>query len=89
MKYKLRIHCWGGLGSQLYAVALIYDLLKRFPKRKITLYLHTSGATRRHSEIEGIADIFEIKQVDDFKTSDESVFSYGNMFQKKIGRAHV
>ena len=50
----LRIHCWGGLGSQLLAVALLVDLESKFPSRKFILVLHQGGVTLRESEIDSI-----------------------------------
>lgn len=44
---KVKIHTWGGLGSQLYAVALANDLQKRFNYRRIEYISHTSGVTKR------------------------------------------
>lgn len=69
MKYSSRIHSWGGLGSQLFAVALAYDLKKRFSNRKIEIAVHSAGVTRRDCEIEIFRSIFQIKQIDDFEPS--------------------
>lgn len=64
----LRVHCWGGLGSQLYALSVAYDLQIKSPKRKIKLVLHTGGITKRLSELDFIQNIdFEIIQVHDFQ----------------------
>lgn len=49
----LRVHCWGGLGSQLFAWALFEDLKIKYPKRKMRLILHQSGVTKRTEEIAG------------------------------------
>ena len=51
----LQVHCWGGLGSQLFAWALLEDLKVKFPRRRIRLILHQSGVTKRTEEI---ADLF-------------------------------
>ncbi len=48
---ELRIHAWGGLGSQLFAVALLRDLQISYPERRITIFLHTGGVTRRNPEV--------------------------------------
>ena len=48
---SLAVHCWGGLGSQLYAWALIEDLKAKYPHRKVRLILHQSGVTKRVEEI--------------------------------------
>ena len=66
----LRVHCWGGLGSQLFALAHAYELRKKFPNRKILLLLHTSGETERYSELGFLGNSeFKIQQVKDFKKS--------------------
>jgi hypothetical protein len=49
---KLRVHSWGGLGSQLFALSLIFDLMKKFPKKRIELLHHTAGVTRRLFELD-------------------------------------
>jgi hypothetical protein len=64
----LRVHCWGGLGSQLYALSVAFDLKLKFPKRRIKLVLHTGGVTKRLSELDFIHNIdFEIIQINDFQ----------------------
>ncbi len=64
---RVEVHCWGGLGSQLFALALIYDLQLRFPRRSFVLVLHSSGVTRRAQEISSLpfAPAYEFQ--DDFK----------------------
>jgi len=49
---KIRIHTWGGLGSQLYAVALAIEIKRIFPHRNIKFICHTSGVTQREPEIQ-------------------------------------
>lgn len=49
---KIRIHTWGGLGSQLYAVALAIEIKRIFPHRNIKFICHTSGVTEREPEIQ-------------------------------------
>ena len=68
MCFSPKIHAWGGLGSQLFAIALAYDLSERFFRMKPTLVLHTSGVTKRHSEMELFKQDFQILEIDDFKT---------------------
>ena len=65
-KMPIRIHCWGGLGSQLYAWALFERLSIRFPKRKLRLVLHTSGVTRRASDLNDLFSVDELITLDDF-----------------------
>jgi hypothetical protein len=45
------LHCWGGLGSQLYAWAFRLDLEERFPHRRFVLVTHESGVSQRASEL--------------------------------------
>lgn len=65
---KLRVHSWGGLGSQLFVLAFIYAVRKKFPKKKIILVHHTSGVSRRLFELDSIleSNIF-LKVIDDYK----------------------
>ncbi len=63
----LRIHSWGGFGSQLFTAYVILKVQKRYPGRRIKVILHTSGVTRRVSELDfKILNVKKI-QVDDFK----------------------
>ena len=71
----LRIHCWGGLGSQLFAWAVVEQCLLEKPNRRITLVLHTSGVTQRSSELSSLAKFVEIVQVTDFKLNEFSIES--------------
>lgn len=64
--WRLRIHCWGGLGSQLFAWAFAEDLLNSGFARKITLVLHSSGVTQRNSEITHLSGRIQIKTLHDF-----------------------
>ena len=63
---KVKIHTWGGLGSQLYAVALAVDINKRYPSRQIEFICHTGGVTERFPEIAFFTENIIIKN--DFKT---------------------
>jgi hypothetical protein len=62
----IRIHSWGGLGSQLNAINAALRLHKAFPKRKITLIFHTSGVTKRPLALNPAAIPFGVKVIDDF-----------------------
>jgi hypothetical protein len=70
---KLRVHSWGGLGSQLFALSLIFNLRRIFPKREVLLIHHTSGVTRRIFELEFLLDSgTELRTIDDFKSVQQS-----------------
>ena len=63
----LRIHVWGGLGSQLYAWSLYLELSERFPRRKLLLVFHNSGVTKRDPEIARYFGAESVQIVFDFK----------------------
>lgn len=62
----IRIHCWGGFGSQLYALSVCNELGKRSGRRLI-LTFHTGGVTRRIPEILELLTEIEYVIVDDFE----------------------
>ncbi len=88
----IRVHCWGGLGSQLFALALIEDLRQDLPKRSIKLILHTGGVTKRLSEIDSIAGEIKIEYKDDFrpkqtKDSKITLSSRKQSIKNQLGKA--
>jgi len=66
-KIPLKIHCWGGLGSQLYAWALFEDLIKNMPSKKFVLVFHTSGVTERVNNLGFLRQKIDIREVRNFK----------------------
>ena len=63
----LRVHSWGGFGSQLNALAFALEIVRNQPRRKIELVIHTGGITRRDLEIEPfVPEKFKIRRLDDF-----------------------
>lgn len=52
----LRVHSWGGLGSQMFALSLISEIRKKYPERRIKVIHHTSGLSRRLFEIQFMLD---------------------------------
>ena len=69
LQFPLKVHCWGGLGSQLFGVLLYLELKDKFSRRKITLCLHEGGVTLRNSEIGGIFENITIEEIGDFSES--------------------
>ena len=63
----VRIHAWGGLGSQLFAVALAEEFKAHYPKRSLTIVLHTGGVTRRLPEVTELFPHFEYQYQEDFE----------------------
>ncbi len=62
----LRIHTWGGLGSQLFAIELAQYLGNKYPNRELTIIVHTGGVTRREPEIAALFPEYRYVIVDDF-----------------------
>jgi hypothetical protein len=74
----VRIHSWGGLGSQLFAIAMAEDFKTIFPRRTIKIVLHTGGVTRRMPEVTEIFPEFEYEFDEDFQLrSEDSVKAAG------------
>jgi len=69
-RLPIRVHCWGGFGSQIFACVIAKRLASLFPARKIVLIFHSSGVTRRTLEIpKGFTGDFTVLTQDDFRTS--------------------
>jgi len=68
-----RIHCWGGLGSQIYAWALFERLQVKFPNREFQLVFHTGGVTKRLPDLESLFLKNEKDFVQDFESSKDSM----------------
>lgn len=64
----IRIHSWGGFGSQLFALIIAERLSKKTKFRHIRIIFHTSGVTERNLEIPmNWLDRFEIEEIADFR----------------------
>jgi hypothetical protein len=72
----LELHCWGGLGSQLYALSYLLELKSQRIDRDIILVFHTGGVTLRRCEVGDTLKTSRIpfREVDDFGLSFLSVF---------------
>lgn len=64
----IKVHVWGGLGSQLFALNLVLRIQNKFPQRKIMLVFHSSGVTERFRQIPSVPEV-KIKQVFDYASS--------------------
>ena len=71
-KLTLKIHCWGGLGSQLLALNYYLRVQEMFPGKRIILVLHTGGITARSSEIDFLSSKINLLKVDDYRASSNS-----------------
>jgi hypothetical protein len=80
-----RIHAWGGLGSQLHAVALYLDLIEKFPQKRFNLVFHTGGVTRRSLEVHSLFPELVWQIQDDFvHQDDEKSATFTNRFSQYL-----
>ena len=63
----LRVHTWGGFGSQLFTAYLILKLQRDIPQRSILALNHTSGVSRRTTEFDFESLGVALQQIEDFK----------------------
>jgi len=63
---NLRIHSWGGLGSQLFAAHIVLRLKQQYPGRRVRVIVHTSGVTKRYTELNFTRLGIKIIEIDDF-----------------------
>lgn len=77
----IRVHCWGGLGSQLFAYIVANRMRFRFPGRRIQIRLHTGGITRRNRELPEFSMV-EVLEIDDYPKQGPSLHKTNSMIQK-------
>jgi hypothetical protein len=70
----IRIHIWGGLGSQLSAWACLLDLQKVYPKRRFIMVFHNGGVTLRTPELIPYLKNCQTQVVNDFRPASERFF---------------
>jgi len=80
----LKIHTWGGLGSQLFAVSIANDLLKRFPGRRMRIILHTGGVTHRFPEVVSLFPHYKFGYTDDYRLDNSSQQSSKRQFGGQV-----
>ena len=66
LRLPINIHVWGGLGSQLFALALVEDLAQKFPKRSLRMIFHTGGVTYRKLDIAPLLSEYKFFVKDDY-----------------------
>jgi len=82
---KIKVHSWGGLGSQLFALAVVFEINMRIPNRNIELIHHTSGVTKRFFEIESMLNSrFKLKVIDDHKVVKDQIRSNSARFLRRF-----
>lgn len=75
---SIKVHCWGGFGSQLFALALCNELKTKFPTRNLILILHSSGVSKRVPEIQELLVSVPYKIRDDYRRMDLSTLETGS-----------
>ncbi len=67
-KIPINIHCWGGLGSQIFSCIVARRLAIRYHQKEIILNFHSSGVTSRAREIpENLVLNINVKEYNDFR----------------------
>ena len=81
----IRVHVWGGFGSQLFALIVAWRISERFKYRRIRLVFHTSGVTERVRELprHWLTD-FLIQEVRDFKHLKQGAPDFQTYRSKKM-----
>ena len=79
----IRVHIWGGLGSQLYAWALLISLQDKFPQRRLVAIFHNGGVTKRESELHPYMNEFHKSIVHDYFNTSQKKFSVRNRSKLK------
>ncbi len=64
---EIRIHSWGGLGSQLFAVATAFQVHRKIPWRRVVILSHSSGVTFRSLEVDYQNEWLRFEFKDDYK----------------------
>ena len=85
LRIPINIHVWGGLGSQLFALALVEDLAQKFPKRSFNLVFHTGGVTYRKLDIAPLLSEYKFYIKDDYvppSIARNSGRSFKNIYSK-------
>jgi hypothetical protein len=73
----LRVHSWGGFGSQLFTAYVVLRIQKQYPGRRIKIVIHTSGVTRRESEFNFQVLGVKLLQEEDYKIK-TTLYEKGN-----------
>lgn len=83
---NIYIHSWGGLGSQLFAYSTAEYLGQKYPKKQISIVLHSSGVTKRAPAIDFLGDKYRIIVKDDFddKSKNNTTVSKSKLISKQI-----
>jgi hypothetical protein len=67
MRPSIKIHSWGGFGSQLFTLLQYKNLRTLLPDRELQIIFHSSGVTRRVVEIQALLTDVQWLFIDDFR----------------------
>jgi len=83
----LRIHSWGGLGSQLFALNAYFRIKAKFPSRRLIIIHHTGGITERKYEL-NFPQILVLEKRDykEAKMESSHLIKSSSSFRKVVGR---
>ena len=81
----ISIHCWGGLGSQLFAFVASNRMRLLFPGRHAQIKLHTGGITRRIRELPEFSMV-DVLEIDDFSKKGPPLQKTNRFILKRKGR---
>ena len=88
----LRVHSWGGFGSQLNALAFTLDFLTKSSGRQVHLVIHTGGVTPRSMEIaELLPSYISWSEINDFSHKSDTrkrkfnLRYFVSLLSKKLG----
>lgn len=63
----IRVHVWGGLGSQLFGLALLFDLKRKYFYRNFVLVFHNGGVTKRDPDLVSLLNDLKFEVLDDYQ----------------------
>lgn len=85
----IKLHVWGGLGTQLYSILLARKLMQKFRGRKIKFYFHQSGVTKRFLQIPDVLLTgFDYKEISDFSKK-KSAASSRRQFKQHLEKSFI
>ena len=92
---SIKVNCWGGYGSQLNAIAVAYDLQKKFPFRRVVVILWTGGGHNAQCELEDLVlnefkiierNINTSQSIKNFKKSNSKIFKFRQTLKRFINK---
>jgi hypothetical protein len=80
---KIKAHYWGGIGSQLFALAVLFEINKEIPNRDIEPIHHSAEVTKRFFELESMLNSKStLKTIDHYKVLNNQLRNSSVTFRK-------